>query len=397
MGHIMDEQKRTSLVKAACKTFARTGFLGATVADIAKEAGVGDATIYEYFKNKEDLLLAIPEEGLNTFLKSLDDHLQGIRGPENKLRKLVWHHLNFSRNDKDYTSVLLLELRPNRSFYRSTAYQLIRDYNRRLMGIIEEGKKEGVFREQVNSHLLRNMILGAIDHLAYPWLLLKKEIVLTEYADDLTDLLMAAAGRKEEEKSLTKNERVIQRTESILQAAKRFFAEKGFSNTTISEIAREAGVSEAGIYEFFRSKEEILFNIPLEKIGIFLDNLDHMMTGIPSPREKLRNLIWKDLWVSEEDRWYTTILLLELRPNPRFYQTPAYQRIREYSQKVKSIIQEGQLAGEFREIPKIYLVLAMLFGVIDHTRLTWVLFNKPLNLIHQSEGIFDLIYHAIKK
>lgn len=392
----MDEQKRALLLKSACKVFARTGFLGATIADIAKESGVADATLYEYFKSKEDLLLMIPEEDLKRFLRSLDEHLQGIRGPENKLRKLIWHHLNFCRNDQEYTSVLLRELRPNRSFYRSPAYQLIKDYNRRLMGIIEEGKRDGIFRGEVNSYLFRNMVFGAMDHLAYPWLLFKKEIILTEDADDLTDLLLAAAGRKGEEKNLSKSQRVALRTENILQAAKRFFAEKGFSNTTISEIAEEAGVSEAGIYEFFRSKEEILFTIPLEKIEVFLENLRHIINGIPSPREKLRNLIWKNLWASQEDRLYTTILLLELRPNPRFYQTPAYQHIREYAREVKKIIQEGQAAGEFREIKKMHLTVAMVFGVIDHTRLTWVLFNKPPSLIHQSEGIFELIYHALK-
>ncbi len=393
----MDEQKKMLLIQSACKIFARTGFLGATISEIAKEAGVRDATIYEYFRNKEDLLLAIPEEGLRRFLKSLDDHLQGIRGSENKLRKLVWHHLNFYRNDKDYTSVLLLELRPNRRFYESSAYQLIKAYNRRLMTIIEEGKSEGVFREGIDSHLFRNLIFGAMDHLAYPWLLLKKEFVLTEDADDLSDLLISAAKRQEEERNLSKSERETLKKENILQAAKKFFAEKGFSNTTISEISKEAGISEAGIYEFFRSKEEILFTIPLEKIEIFLANLNHIINGIPSPAEKLKNLIQNDLRVSEEDRLYTTVLLLELRPNPRFCQNGAYQLIREYGQKVMGIIREGQKAGEFREIQKVYLVLDMLFGIMDHTRLTWVLFNKPSNLIQQSEGIFDLIYHVLKK
>lgn len=393
----MDEPKRTQLIKAACKVFARTGFLGATIAEIAKEAGVGDATIYEYFKNKEDLLLAIPEERLRNFLKSLEEHLQGIRGSENKLRKLVWHHLYFYCNDRDYTSVLLLELRPNRKFYESTAYQLIKVYNQRLMEIIEEGKREGIFREEMNSHLFRNLIFGAMDHLAYPWLLLKKEFVLTEEADDLSDLLISAARPQEEEKNFSKSQRDSLRKYNILRAAKKFFAEKRFNNTTIAEIAKEAGVSEAGIYEFFPSKEEILFTIPLEKVEIFLANMNHAMNGIPSPKEKLNNLIWNDLRVSEQDRLYTALLLLELRPNPRFYQSPAYQLIRQYSQKVKSIIHEGQRAGEFREIKKVYLLLAMLFGVIDHTRLTWVLFNRPSSLIQQTEGIFDLIYHALKR
>jgi len=56
------------------------------------------------------------------------------------------------------------------------------------------------------------------------------------------------------------------RKERIMDAALRIFAEKGFQNATITEISKEAGVSEATIYEYYGTKEDLLFAIP-EKIS----------------------------------------------------------------------------------------------------------------------------------
>ena len=55
------------------------------------------------------------------------------------------------------------------------------------------------------------------------------------------------------------------RKDRIMEAALRIFAEKGFQNATITEISKEAGVSEATVYEYFGTKEDLLFAIP-EKI-----------------------------------------------------------------------------------------------------------------------------------
>jgi len=54
------------------------------------------------------------------------------------------------------------------------------------------------------------------------------------------------------------------RKQEILTAAEKVFAKKGFHQATISDVSREAGLSEATIYEYFSSKEELLFSIPGE-------------------------------------------------------------------------------------------------------------------------------------
>lgn len=69
----------------------------------------------------------------------------------------------------------------------------------------------------------------------------------------------------------------------ILQVATEVFAERGFNETTISQIARKAKISEGSIYNYFESKEDLLFSIPEERMENFL-------SGIHESVEELRAL-----------------------------------------------------------------------------------------------------------
>lgn len=178
------------ILSIATEFFSEKGYFHTTISDIAADLNINEATIYGYFKSKEEILLTIPFEELKLFLKSLSDHLQGIKGADNKLRKLVWHQLYFFQNNREYTTVLLLELRPNPKFYQSPAYTLIKEYSDVLLNIIEEGKREGVFREEVNSRLVRDMIFGTLDHITLPWIIFKRQSNLIDKNDELCDLFL---------------------------------------------------------------------------------------------------------------------------------------------------------------------------------------------------------------
>jgi TetR/AcrR family fatty acid metabolism transcriptional regulator len=58
----LTEERRKQILKAATKVFAAKGFDRATIADVAREAGIAEGSIYNYFKNKGDLLVGIPRQ-----------------------------------------------------------------------------------------------------------------------------------------------------------------------------------------------------------------------------------------------------------------------------------------------------------------------------------------------
>jgi TetR/AcrR family fatty acid metabolism transcriptional regulator len=182
------EVRKEQIIGAAEKVFARKGFNDATVAEIAQEAGLSDATIYEYFSSKEELLFTVPLETIRTAYEELGGHLEFIRGAANKLRGIIYGYLSFYKGHPDFASMLMLILKHNRKFLKTEAYELMRQQSRVIIRIVEEGIASGEFKLDTDPYLVRAVVLGTIEHTVISWLLLGKPEDLVVRADALSDL-----------------------------------------------------------------------------------------------------------------------------------------------------------------------------------------------------------------
>ena len=192
-----ESEKKREILTSAIKVIGERGFQNATIAEIAKNARMGDATIYEYFKSKEDLLLAIPVEVTKELIPQIEDHMMGIKGAFNKLRKFIWWYLDFFEKNPEYGSIVLLELKTSRAYISTQAYQGARTFYQVILDIIKEGQEEGVIKKETNLYLARSLCVGAIEHISIRWLLKDKKYSLTQYADELIDLLIKALSNDE--------------------------------------------------------------------------------------------------------------------------------------------------------------------------------------------------------
>lgn len=188
------EEKNTKkrILDAAMEVFAEKVFSEAIISEIAKKAGIADATIYEHFQSKEDLLFNIPEEQMKQIIPIFTLHLQGIKGFPNKLRKFIWVYLWVCESSRNWTAIMLLRLGSNKKFTKTNAYQLTREWSRMILQIVEEGKEEGSIREEVNPYVIRDLIIGYVDLNARRWLLTGKPKSLIKLTDELADTLIAA-------------------------------------------------------------------------------------------------------------------------------------------------------------------------------------------------------------
>lgn len=82
-----------------------------------------------------------------------------------------------------------------------------------------------------------------------------------------------------------------EKLESILRTAATIFAEKGYHQASIRDIARGTGVSLSGLYYYFKSKEELLFLIQDHAFGTLLANLERLLGGEADPQRRLRLLV----------------------------------------------------------------------------------------------------------
>ena len=187
-------EKRQSILQAAIEVFSNGSFKNSSISEIAKRANVAEGTIYQYYKNKEDLFFSIPIQKTIEFSEEVDLHLQGITGTFNQIRKFMWYYLYFFKTNPEYGRILMLEMRVSRSFVKTKAYNFLKRSIGRILEIIREGQNEGTIRKDVNLYMLRELVLGILEHVVTRWLLQGGKYDLMECYQDITKLVIEGIG-----------------------------------------------------------------------------------------------------------------------------------------------------------------------------------------------------------
>ena len=194
--------KRESIIQAAIEVFSKKNFSTAGISEIARKAGVADGTIYQYFKNKEDLFFSIPVEKTNEFRSQLELHLEGISGALNKIRKFVWYFFYFFKTNPDYGRLLMLEMRVSKSFVKTETYDFLKRSVGPVLEIITEGQEEGAIRKDMDIYIMRHLVLGTLEHVVSRWLLKDCKYDLLEHHLKVSQLIIDALKNPTGPKSL---------------------------------------------------------------------------------------------------------------------------------------------------------------------------------------------------
>ncbi|NOX90761.1 MAG: TetR/AcrR family transcriptional regulator [Calditrichaeota bacterium] len=165
------QEKRSKILFAAIKVFAQKGFYNTKVADIAREAGVADGTIYLYFKNKDDLLISIFEEKMDEILGLFKARLKKANNAREKLEIFFKTYFRLINDDQDLAEVFQVELRQSSKFLKDYHHQKFFDYLNIIGDIIKQGQNEKIFRQDLNPLIAKRIIFGAIDEVARQWIL----------------------------------------------------------------------------------------------------------------------------------------------------------------------------------------------------------------------------------
>ena len=184
------KDKLPAIIDAALEVFAEKGFHNATIAEIARKAHVSEATVYEYCGSKEDLLFSIPEEITRSSVERVESILPFIKGAENRLRAVVYGYYQVYRDNPQYSSLVLLDLKHNRKFMQTEGYHMVRKAAGILLGVIKEGIESGEFRSDIDTQLVRSMVLGTIEHVFFRWHLMERQEELPDFVDRVMDIIM---------------------------------------------------------------------------------------------------------------------------------------------------------------------------------------------------------------
>lgn len=182
----------------------------------------------------------------------------------------------------------------------------------------------------------------------------------------------------------------------IIDAAIEVFSRNGFQNSTISEIAQKADVAEGTIYQYFKSKEDLFFSIPIEKTKEFYNELELHLQGINGAENKIRKFVWYYLYHLQENPEYARALMLEMRVNRNFANTKTFEAYRPLTHKILEIIEEGQEEGIIRKDVNLYTIRHLILGMLEHIVTRWLLKGEKGDLTDQYNEAVKLLIQGIR-
>lgn len=163
----------------------------------------------------------------------------------------------------------------------------------------------------------------------------------------------------------------------ITDAAVEVFAEKGFHQARVSDIARRAGVADGTIYLYFKNKEDLL-------LSLFELKMDTMMSGLMAALEtttdvtdRVRTFANYHFTQVRDNRSAAEVMQVELRLSNKFLKEYRPEKLWAYIDVFAQIIKDGQQQGVFRSELDPFIQSWAFFGALDELSMQWVLSRKP--------------------
>jgi TetR/AcrR family fatty acid metabolism transcriptional regulator len=182
------------ILEAAVKVFARQGFYQSTVAQIAKEAGVADGTIYLYFKNKDDILVNFFHYKTKLVFERFRAEVDKADSGLEKLRNLIRRHLTEFQRDRDMAILYQVGTHQIDRLAETQIREMAKMYQDIISEIVEVGQQEGTIRKDLYVGLVKRFILGGVDEVINTWLHSEQDYDLVTMADPLVELFIRGIG-----------------------------------------------------------------------------------------------------------------------------------------------------------------------------------------------------------
>ena len=184
--------------------------------------------------------------------------------------------------------------------------------------------------------------------------------------------------------------------DAILRAAIDVFAERGFFNAQVADVARAAGVAAGTVYLYFTSKDDLLVSIFERSMREGLTLGRAAVIDLRDPGERLRRLARAHLARLGADRNLAIVFQVELRQSTKFMERCSATLLRDYLGLIREAITDGQRRGLFRADVKATAMAKMLFGALDEMATNWILSRRRYSLEADADPVVDLFIHGAR-
>lgn len=178
------------ILDAARAAFAEQGYDATSITDIAGRVGVVDATIYRHFDSKRALLHEVIRGFYEPLIDSAAAGVADIADPRDRVHHLIRRHLRAMTEDRLLCRLVIAEARTLDDYFESEVADLNRRYTALLVDAVSDGIATGRFRADVPVTMVRDVIYGSIEHLAWGVLTGRDTIDVDATAEALVALVL---------------------------------------------------------------------------------------------------------------------------------------------------------------------------------------------------------------
>src|SRR6187402_3127810 len=183
----------------------------------------------------------------------------------------------------------------------------------------------------------------------------------------------------------------------ILKAATRVFAQNGFFQSQVADVARVAGVAAGTVYLYFKGKDDLLVSIFERSMKDVLTEGRKAVDKIADPAERLRKIAQLHLDRVGRDKDHAVVFQVELRQSVKFMERFSESFLQDYFKLIRDAIADGQQSGAFRKDISATTATKIFFGALDEMATNWVLSRRKYDLNAEADAVVDLFINGVKR
>ena len=205
---------------------------------------------------------------------------------------------------------------------------------------------------------------------------------------DRWDTMLGEIIKRAQRSTDRKQDRSRRTEQQILNAALRIFARDGISRSRIADIAAEAGISTSTLYEYYKSKEDLAYEVPSYHLATFFSDFREQAEG-KSTRERIVLYLTMSSDFAREHADWARLFYLEIWPSVFVTTTEVRHSVDDFARVLVFLIREAVAEGLISDLRDPYETAAFLLGGVNQIIITWLLYRRPRNLTRAGGDIAE--------
>ncbi len=186
---VMPTDYKDRILSSAQKIFAQKGYVKCTMSDVSIHAKVGIGTLYNYFRNKDEMLQLCIQKLIEDEIHTIEKESDKIKDPLEKIDYFFKEHFELLKSKPHIARLLLIELRQSEGFYkRNPAYNPLNYYLDYYTNVFTDAIKKNKIR-QVDVGALAHIVVGTQELMFLQWLIHGKEMDIEPLLTGMGDIL----------------------------------------------------------------------------------------------------------------------------------------------------------------------------------------------------------------